>query len=396
METLVIGKPAINVYIPLEEFPNEGDVFSVTGKSETLGNVAATTACLLSKWGMHAHFTGVVGNDAYAEKIRESFKEHKVNAKYMETQFESGTSVNYIVLNSKTGYVTKILYNNPEAQLAKFKYDFTPDAAVMDGTDLAGSRAFLNNSKGHKAILFARIADKELINLSKSCSYVVCTQAFASGMTKVILDGSKEQYFELYQKIVDTCGHSNYVVILDNHKILYSKNAEVKLLPEMKINVADYSSFESIFTGTFSFGILNGLNIDDAIKLANTSAAISLSKIGEVPAIPTIDEVLDNTGLRDKLLQAKAALDASKEEAAIVKAPTSVGVSGVNPQQIAEKQAAQSSESSQPAQESPAQPSAFDLAPTASEPVQNTVSPQPVSMPEPKVETNMFDNPTNV
>lgn len=394
METLIIGKPAINVYLPLKEFPNEGDVFPIMGKNESLGNVGATAACLIAKWGMHAHFTGVVGNDAYAEKIRDVFREHHVNSKYMETQFESGTCVNYIILNSNSGYATKILYNDPKTQLSKFKYDFSPGGAIMDGTDIAGINALLNNTRSCKTILFCRNADKELLDKAKRCSYVICTQLFANAVSKVEKANSKDLYFEMYQKLVDSIGHSNIIVILDDHKILYSLNGKVKLLAEMKINVSDYSSFESVFTGAFSFAILNGLNLDDSLKLANTAAAISLSRIGEVAAIPTIDEVLDNTGLRDKLLEAKAAMDAEEAKMAAENQNNSskkLGYGGVNPQQIADARAAEEAQSSAP-EPTPApqnQPSAFDIAPSNEQP-------QPAPMPEPKVETNIFDNPTNV
>ena len=89
METIIIGKPAVNVYLPLQEYPKEGEVFHIDNKLESVGNVGATTACLLAKWGVKNHFTGVVGNDAYAEKIRNTFQEYKIDTKYMETNFDS-------------------------------------------------------------------------------------------------------------------------------------------------------------------------------------------------------------------------------------------------------------------------------------------------------------------
>ena len=109
----------------------------------------------------------------------------------------------------------------------------------------------------------------------------------------------------MYQKLVDLSGANNYIVILRNYKILYSESNKVKMLPEMKINHSDVSSFDSTFTGTFTYGMMKGLELDDAVKFANTAAAISLSKIGEEPAIPTLDEALDNSGLRDKFQAAK-------------------------------------------------------------------------------------------
>ncbi len=305
METIIIGKPAVNIYLPLQEFPQEGDVFLIKGKNESVGNVGATSACLLAKWGMSVHFTGVTGNDSYAEKIRDTFKTYKVNARFMETDYEAQTAVNYHILNAKTGAVTKILFNNSDSQLKKFKYDFVPNFAIIDGTDMAGALALLNNNGSVKTVFYGRVGDKDSIAMSKRCTWAVVTEKFAEMMTKIIPDGSAELYVNLYQKMVDISGLSNYIVILNSHKILYCVDGKVKMLPEMKINVSDSSSFESVFVGALSFALMNEVELDDAIKLANTAAAISLSRIGEVDAIPSVDEVLDNSGLREKMGLAK-------------------------------------------------------------------------------------------
>lgn len=299
LNVIIIGKPAVDIYLPLQEFPQEGDLFLIKGKNESVGNIGATSACLLGKWGISTSFTGVVGNDAYAEKIRETFKTYKVNSKFMETDFETPTSVNYNILNSKTGVVTKILYNNPDSELKKYKYDFIPNFGIIDGTDFSGGHALLNNNSSAKIVFYGRIGDKDTIAMSKRCTWAVVTEKFAQMLTKEQTDGSAESYVNLYQKIVDFTGNSNYIVILNNHKILYSVDGKVKMLPEMKINVADYSSFDSVFVGALSFSLMNNIDLDDAIKFANTAAAISLSRIGEVDAIPEVDEVLDNSGLRE-------------------------------------------------------------------------------------------------
>lgn len=301
MEVIAIGKPAINVYLPLQEFPSEGDLFTINTKSESVGNVAATSACLLAKWGVSSHFSGVVGNDSYAEKIREIFKNNRVSSNHLETNFTSGTCVNYITLNVKTGITTKILYNDFNVQLTKFKYEFIPDFAIIDGTDFAGALALINNSGSTcKTLFYARRGDKDTISLSKKCTYVVCTESFAESLTHEVADGSAESYVNMYQKIVDASGKSNYIVILNNHKILYAVDGAVKMLPEMKINIVDQSSFDSIFVGSLAYALIKEVSLDDAIKFANTAAAISLTKVGEESAIPLLDEVLNNSGLKKK------------------------------------------------------------------------------------------------
>ena len=300
METIIIGKPAINVYMPLQEYPKEGEVFHIDNKVESVGNVGATSACLLARWGVKNHFTGVVGNDAYAEKIRSTFQEHRIDTKYIETNFEKGTVVNYMMLNTKTGIVTKVLYNDPTNQLVKYKYDFIPNFAIIDGTDLAGAYALLNNTANCETVFYARFGDRDTITVSKRCSWVVCTQMFAEMMSKEHIDDSQASCINLYQKLVDVAGKSNYIIILNNHKILYCVDGKVKLVPEMKMNVVDYSSFDSIFVGALSFALMNKISLDDAVKFADTAASISLSKIGEVDSIPELMVVLENSGLKEK------------------------------------------------------------------------------------------------
>lgn len=300
METIIIGKPAVNVYLPLQEFPNEGDVFHINTKYESVGNVGATSSCLLAKYGLKNHFTGVVGSDAYAEKIRNTFKEYGIDTKYMETNYEKGTVVNYMVLNTKNGITTKILYNDPENQLVKYKYDFIPNFAIIDGTDFAGAYALLNNTANCQTLFYARFGDRDTINLSKRCTYVVCTQVFAEMMSKETIDDSQASCINLYQRLVDISGKSNYIIILKNHKILYCVDGKVKLVPEMKMNIVDYSSFDSIFVGALAFALIRNVNLDDAIKFADTAASISIGKVGEVDSLPELMEVLENSGLKEK------------------------------------------------------------------------------------------------
>ena len=300
METIIIGKPAVNVYLPLQEFPNEGDVFHINTKYESVGNVGATSSCLLAKYGLKNHFTGVVGNDAYAEKIRNTFKEYGIDTKYIETNYEKGTVVNYMILNAKNGITTKVLYNDPENQLVKYKYDFIPNFAIVDGTDFAGAYALLNNTANCQTLFYARFGDKDTINLSKRCTYVVCTQVFAEMMSKETIDDSQASCINLYQRLVDISGKSNYIIILKNHKILYCVDGKVKLVPVMKMNVVDYSSFDSIFVGALSYALIRNISLDDAIKFADTAASISLARVGEVDSIPELMEVLENSGLKEK------------------------------------------------------------------------------------------------
>ena len=84
---------------------------------------------------------------------------------------------------------------------------------------------------------------------------------------------------------------------------------------------------------------MNNVSLDDSIKLANVSAGLSLAKVGEVSAIPEIDDVLDNSGLREKLGlgSRKSQTEAVKWEGDINYAPPEIRA------QLEAQQAAQAS-----------------------------------------------------
>ena len=315
MEIIAVGKPAIDVYLNLVEFPQEGDVFRINKKVESVGNAAATSACLLSKWGFHVNFCGSIGDDGYADKIKNVFKEHKINTKYLETDYEGGCAVNNFIVNTKNKNITKILYSSDTSALKRFKFDFTPEWAVFDGTDIPATLGVINTNPGLKSVFFLNTVNKDINNIAKKCTWIIVNQNYAVNLTKAQLDGSAEAYVAMYQQLVDINGQSNYIILLNNHKILYVEDGKVKMLPDLQFNMEDSSSFESIFTGAFTFAMALGLTLDEAIKFANTATSIGLGKVGEVDSIPDIQEVIDNSGLAERINEQKAKITGNDYQA---------------------------------------------------------------------------------
>ncbi|MCR5482806.1 MAG: carbohydrate kinase family protein [Bacilli bacterium] len=305
MEIITVGKPAVNIYINLVEFPQDGDVFRINKKIESLGNASATSAVLLAKWGLHVNFCGSIGNDAYQEQIQNAFKEVKINTKYLETDYEGGSAVNHLIINNATKNITKILYSSDTSAIKRFKFDFTPDWAVFDGTDVQATLGVINTNPDLKSVFYLNTINKEINNIAKKCTWIVTNQNYAINLTKATLDGTAESYVSMYQQLVDINGQSNYIILLNNHKILYVEDGKVKMLPDLQFVNEDNSSFDSVFTGAFTFAQAMGLTLDESIKFANTAASISLGVVGEVPSIPELQVVMDNCGLAERIVELK-------------------------------------------------------------------------------------------
>jgi sulfofructose kinase len=300
MKVLVIGKPSFNVILPLESFVLENTKTSLALKEELIGGSSVYAACLLAKWGVDVSYTGVVGGDQYGTLIKNSLESYKVNTKFLEINYEKKTSMNYILINKTNGSSTQIYVDNG-VMLTKYKYDFVPDVILMDGTDVNGSLAALNNFPMAITILLANKVNETIYDISKRCKYVIANSNFAKALTKMDIEINRSKSLvNLFQKIKDL-NKAEYVVTLRDNGMLYVSNRQVKMLPAVKVNVVDDTNAGSVFFGAFAYGVINNYDADIRAKIANTAAALSLTKIG-ITSIPDLNEVLNLIGVKEEVV----------------------------------------------------------------------------------------------
>ncbi|MDD4188387.1 MAG: PfkB family carbohydrate kinase [Bacilli bacterium] len=297
MKILVIGKPTYNVILPVEKFILEGSKNKLNEKIEAGGGLAIVASKLLANWKMPVSFSGVVGSDIFGNKIKTELESFNIDTKYLEINCEHPTSVNYLILNKQNGSSTQVIINNPEINLTKYKYDFVPDYILMDGSDLNGSNAALNNYPKAISILMANVVSNNIYSLSKRCTYVVANSSYAMALTKMDLEFNKsKQLVNFMQKIKDL-NKAQYVVTLKEKGVLYTSNNQVKIIPAIKLeNIIDDTNSGSVFFGAFSYGIINNYGIDETVKIANIAAGLSMTKL---TYLPNLSEVLKLAGLKE-------------------------------------------------------------------------------------------------
>lgn len=298
MKILVIGKPTYNIILPLANYLVEGTKYNSTNKLEMSGGDAFTAAYLLTKWKTPVSFTGVVGGDTYGNKIKSDLESIGIRTNFVEINYEHPTSVNYILINNTNGSSTQILIDNPEVNLTKYKYDFIPDYIIMDGTDPSGSIAALNNFPNATSILLANKVSNTIYDISKRSNYVIASTGYAKALTKMDFDVSKpKSVINFMQKIKDL-NKAKYIITLQDKGVLYVSENQVKMIPALSINkVIDDTHAGSMFFGAFCYGLTNNYSMDDSVKIANITAGLSLTKLGNINAVPDIKEVFDLAGL---------------------------------------------------------------------------------------------------
>ena len=298
MKVLVIGKPTYNFILQVDSFIKEGSKTLLNENLELAGGPSVYIASLLSKWGMEVYLTGVIGNDSYGQKIKKQLEEAGVNISFLETNYEVETSTNHIIINKQSGSSTEII-NNKDVYLTKYKYDFTPDYILIDGTDVNGALAALNNYPNVPSILFANKISKEIYDLSKKSNYVVCTTRFAEELTKLKLETKKPKSLVNFMQRIKDLNKAEYTIMLRNSGAMYVSDNQVKLLPAVKVNkIIDDTHSSYLFFAAYVYGIMNNYGPDNSVKIANAAGGISLTKLGPLNAMLDHQGVLDLAGLQ--------------------------------------------------------------------------------------------------
>lgn len=294
MKTLVISKPIFNNILPLVDFPNNKDVFNIKSSIESIMGEANVAAYILGKYGVPVSYTGIVGNDEAGNKFKKTLESANVDLKFMETNFEEKTDVCHTIINIEKGGFSHIRVNSMEHDLTKYKYDFNPSFIVFDDKDFSGANAALNNYQNVPAIFYGKNPNKDAINMCKRADYIVCNINFASKLTGLEIQLNKPKtVVSLYQKLIDLF-KGEWVITLGEYGVIYCNQDNVKMIPALKCEVVDKDKAGSVFFGTFAYSIINGMDIENAVRLANIAASTSLSQVGAINGLMEIDALLKN------------------------------------------------------------------------------------------------------
>ena len=115
MDVLCVGHAAWDISVFTAGYPAENSKLEIHTMIECGGGPAANAAFLLSRWGAAAAFAGVVGTDAYGERIAREFSDAGTDITLMRRHDGDVTPVSVILVNEQNGSRTIINRKAPRA-----------------------------------------------------------------------------------------------------------------------------------------------------------------------------------------------------------------------------------------------------------------------------------------
>ena len=77
-------------------------------------------------------------------------------------------------------------------------------------------------------------------------------------------------------------------------------NGKLRIIPSLKVKALDSTGAGDIFHGAFVYGLVKKFSLEKTLKFANYAGAISVTRVGAVPSLPTEKEIEDkNKTIKD-------------------------------------------------------------------------------------------------
>ncbi len=293
MKAVCIGHSTYDTTLPVNEFPTENIKTRIDGHIECGGGPAANGGYLLSKWGLDTSIVSIVGNDYYGDRIIEEFKGIGADTTYIEKVNNHYTSSSYIIANKSNGSRTIITSKDKPILRISKKIDLKPDVILVDGEHPETAEEVLKENPDAISILDAGRLNDSTRKLGKLSTYVICSHDFAEEFTNMKTDVNNiDDLIKIYEKLKEFY-KTNIIITLEEKGSFTEINGKYKIIPSIKVKAIDSTGAGDIFHGAFVYFISQKYSLEQAIRYASITAALSVTKLGARYSIPELKEVLE-------------------------------------------------------------------------------------------------------
>ncbi len=150
-----------------------------------------------------------------------------------------------------------------------------------------------SSKRGLSVLLNPAPFNEKIIALDFSkLTYIILNETEAKGLSGT---DEPEECLEFFKREYP---HLKVMLTLGEKGSVYMEKGEKIYSPAFKVTAVDTTAAGDTFTGYFAAGLATGLQTEDILKRASAAAAITVSRMGAAPSVPTAREV--DAFLKDK------------------------------------------------------------------------------------------------
>ena len=284
-----VGLNAIDVLIPLAEFPTRGSKAWYSGSTVMPGGQAATTVIACQRWGLSTRYVGKLGDDDGGRLHRKTFAAAGVDAKLIVAP--EAASPQSLILVDGGGERTVLCRKDERVQLRpsdlKREWIVNARALHLDGCEIAAATLAAQWARAAGIPVIADLDETYpgVDKLVENVDYLIVSRDFPMRLTG---EADLETALRHIQK---RYGCSLTAATLGCDGVLAWDGRQFYLRPAYRVPVVDTTGAGDIFHAGFIYGLLQGWPIGRQLDFACAAAALNCTAAGARGGIKTVEAI---------------------------------------------------------------------------------------------------------
>lgn len=303
---LVVGSLMIDLIASTKRVPNSGETVIGLKFQTAPGGKGANQAVQCARLGAHVTLVGQIGNDAFGKIMTDTAAAAGVDVSHVSVDQNESSGVAHITLevteHSAQNRITvcpganftltvedvawlKDEIGNYDLVMMQFELPMPVIEAVAQWAHDAGVVVMINPAPA------APLSDR-LLSCATYLSPNEHEAAILANHSIDISNGINFEDVEIVSKAFQAQGVENLIITMgENGSVMASKDGIHHINCVKMEHVADPTAAGDSFVAAFCTGLTAGLPQREALAFASYAAAITVSRMGAMPSLPTVSEV---------------------------------------------------------------------------------------------------------
>ena len=294
---VVVGSVNIDMVIKSERIPSPGE--TVTGGEFVMpaGGKGANQAVAAARLGAEVTLVAKVGQDMFGTQSVENFKRDGILTDFILADADNHTGVALILVD---GQGENLISVAPGANAATTPDEVQKAADRIRSADVVLLQleipletveftARLASEAGVTVVLDPAPAAPLGDELLRNVTYLTPNESEATRLTGI--EVTDEPTARAAAEKLIAAGVENVIVTMGTQGALVATADRAFMVPSRAVEAVDSTAAGDAFNGGLAFALARGLALEDAVREAALVGALSVTKMGAQPSLPTAEEI---------------------------------------------------------------------------------------------------------
>ncbi|WP_367085126.1 ribokinase [Pseudomonas sp. HOU2] len=294
---VVIGSLNMDLVTRAPRLPKGGETLIGHSFATVSGGKGANQAVAGARLGAQVAMVGCVGNDDYGVQLRDALLAEQIDCQAVSTvEDSSGVALIVVDDNSQNAIVIVAGANGAMTPAVIDRFD-----AVLQAADVVICQLEIPDATVGYALKRARALGKTVIlnpapasrplpaDWFAAIDYLIPNESEATALSGMSVDSLETAESAANQLIV--MGAGKVIITLGAQGSLFANGKGFEHFPAPKVKAVDTTAAGDTFVGGFAAALASGKSEAEAIRYGQVAAALSVTRAGAQPSIPTMSDV---------------------------------------------------------------------------------------------------------